>query len=309
MTIPIFLLGIFERSGTNYVWDLIHAHPDCGARRPIWEDKLLRPANMLVDYVDSVIDLWDQNWGVPPHERDRLLRSLGAGLEHFVTTDVTTPYVIMKTPSVDNLPLFFDLHPDSPLIVLVRDGRSVTESGVRSFGWSYPMTMKIWADAGRTVLDCDPAFKAAGRRYRLVRYEDVVADVRGQLPGLLEFCGLDPARYDFDAAEKTPVRGSSTVRTEEGGPVAWDKVERPPDFDPLRRFAGWEAALWHLYAELAGDVAVGLGYEVGDLPPLDAAARLRLVRYRAELAREIGLRKGRRYARQLQRAARRPRHR
>src|SRR3954452_1121795 len=168
---PIFLLGIIERSGTNYLWDLIRAHPDVGVRRPIWEDKLIRHSQYLLQYADAVVGTWDARWNVPPDEHAKLLQALGTGLAQFVTVGAETSHVIVKTPSVDNLPQFFDLLPDAALIVLVRDGRSVTESGVRSFGWNYPLTMKQWADAARTVLAADARFTAEGRRFRLVRYE------------------------------------------------------------------------------------------------------------------------------------------
>src|SRR4051794_23791905 len=172
---PIFLLGILERSGTNYLCDLIRAHPDVGVRRPIWEDKLLRQGQFLKKYVDTVAATWDAHWNVPPDEPDKLLRLLGSGIEKFITDGAETSHVIVKTPSVENLPMFFDLFPDAALIVLVRDGRSVTESGVRSFGWSYPVTMKQWADAARTILDAGPVLRASGGRYRLVHHRQGLA--------------------------------------------------------------------------------------------------------------------------------------
>lgn len=285
---PIFLLGILERSGTNYLYDLIRAHPDVGVRRPIWEDKLLRQAQFLKQYTETVAATWDAQWNVPADEPAKLLRSLGAGLTGFVTAGAETSHVIVKTPSVENLPLFFELFPDAPLIVLVRDGRSVTESGARSFGWSYPVTMKQWADAARTILTCDPAFRSSGRRYRLVRYEDVLANTRSELTQLFTMCGLNPDRYDFAAAADVPVRGSSTERPDAGGPVDWASIDRPADFDPTRRFTGWDAALRYLYADLAGEAHRHLGYALDPLPPLTPAVRAQVLRYRAELARKLG---------------------
>jgi hypothetical protein len=304
---PIFLLGILERSGTNYLYDLIRAHPDVGVRRPIWEDKLLREATILEQYADTVAASWDQQWNVPQEERDNLLRSLGAGLATFVTQGAETSHVIVKTPSVANLPLFFDLFPDAPLVVLVRDGRSVTESGVRSFGWSYPLTMKQWAEAARTILDCDSTFRSSGRRYRLVRYEHVLANPRAELTQLFVMCGLNPDRYDFDAAATMPVRGSSTARPTEDGPVDWNYLDRPSGFDPAERFAGWDAALRYLYAELAGEPHRYLGYPLDPLPPMTPAMRAQVLRYRAELATVEGRRAVQRVGVRAQRVARRRR--
>ena len=303
---PIFLLGILERSGTNFLWDLFRAHPDCGVRRPIWEDKLLRSAHLLEQYVDTVIATWDERWEVSADERAQLLRGLGDGLVSWVTAaaEPAHTHVIVKTPSVENLPLFDDLFSDDvQLLVLIRDGRSVVESGVRSFGWSYPVTMKNWADAARTVARSQQLLADRGRRFHLVRYEDLLADQRGQLTKIFTFCGLDPARFDFDAAEAMPVRGSSTARVDADAPVEWSKVDRPADFAPDRRHAGWDDALQHLYAEIAGEAAVALGYGLDPLPPLTPAVRGQLVRYRAELAAKMGQRQVRRLRGRALRAA------
>jgi hypothetical protein len=309
---PIFLLGILERSGTNFLWDLFRAHPDCGVRRPIWEDKLLRPAHMLEQYVDTVVATWDGSWQAPAEERGKLMRALGDGLVAWVTSAAqpSESHVIVKTPSVENLPLFDDLFGDDVrLLVLVRDGRNVVESGVRSFGWSYPVTMKNWADGARTVLQSQQLFADTDRRYLLVRYEDLLADQRGQLTRIFTFCGLDPTRFDFDSAEALPVRGSSTDRVEGGAPVDWATVARPADFAPERRHEGWDDALRHLYSEIAGEASVALGYELEPLPPLTPAVRGQLVRYRAELAARLGQRQVRRLRGQALRMAARARRR
>src|SRR3954454_19841483 len=186
--------------------------------------------------------------------------------------------------------MFFDVFPDAPLIVLTRDGRSVTESGVRSFGWSYPVTMKQWADAATTILSCDGGFRASGRRYRLVRYENVLNNPRAELTQIFATCGLNPDRYDYEATENAPVRGSSTARLAEDAPVQWDAVGRPADFDPARRYADWDPALRYLYAELAGEPHRHLGYALDPLPPATPAVRAQVLRYRAGLARKLGQR-------------------
>jgi protein-tyrosine sulfotransferase len=302
---PIFLLGILERSGTNYLYDLIRAHPDVGVRRPIWEDKLLRQAQFLKQYAETVAATWDPQWNVSDDEQAKLLQSLGAGITQFITEGADTSHVIVKTPSVENLSMFFELFPAAPLVVLVRDGRSVTESGVRSFGWSYPLTMKQWASAARTILDAEPALRRDSHRYRKVRYEDVLRDTKAQLMDVFEMCGLDPDRYDFDAAANARVRGSSTVRPDSSGPVDWAYLDRPADFDPEQRFAQWDDALRYLYAELAGEVHRYLGYPLDPLPPVTPAVRAQVLRYRAELAAKVGQRSVQRLGWRARRAVKR----
>jgi hypothetical protein len=285
---PIFVLGILERSGTNYLRALLLCHPDCTTRHPIAEDSLLRYAHLLVGYVDAVSRRWDPRWGAGEAERRQLLSALGAGLTGFLTGGSDGRRVVTKTPSVDNLEQFFDLFPDSPLIVTVRDGRNVVESGVRSFGWSYTWAMRTWAAAGRRIL----AFEADHRddpRFRVVRYEQLVADPVGTIRPVLAGCGLDPDRYDERLATTDMVFGSSDVLAGER-PLHWDPVPPPPGFDPLTRFRDWPARRHRQFAALAGDVQTALGY------PLDAspAGGLGRLAYRAAARADELSRAGRR---------------
>ena len=55
--------------------------------------------------------------------------------------------LVTKTPTVKNLGLFFQLFPTSKLLVLVRDGRSVVESAVRTFDRPYGHAAREWASS------------------------------------------------------------------------------------------------------------------------------------------------------------------
>jgi hypothetical protein len=167
--------------------------------------------------------------------------------------------------------------------------------------------MKQWAEGARTILECDPVFRSSGRRYRMVRYEQVLANTRAELTQLFVMCGLNPDRYDFEAAVNMPVRGSSTVRPAEDGPVDWNYLERPSEFDPAERFAGWDAALRSLYAELAGEAHRHLGYPLDRLPPMTPGVRAQVLRYRAELAALEGRRTAQRVGLRARRITRRRR--
>src|SRR5437764_10938037 len=107
MNDPVFVLGMLERSGTNYVRQLLLLHRDCVPRPPIAEDHLLANADLLRAYADAVSVRWSPEWGVTPEHRTELLRSLGEGLLGFVGGDVRRKRVVTKTPSVENLELFF----------------------------------------------------------------------------------------------------------------------------------------------------------------------------------------------------------
>ena len=125
-----------------------------------------------------------------------------------------------KTPSVRNLEQFFRFFPDSPLIVIVRDGRGVVESGMRTFGWDFERAAVKWTKAAGAITRF--ARENEGRPFRIVRYEELHADPVGQLQQLLPFLGLPAAGYDFAKAKALPVRGSSELRADGSDAVATD---------------------------------------------------------------------------------------
>jgi hypothetical protein len=260
---PILVVGISRRSGTNFLASLLQMHGDCAPpRAPLKEDQLLRDAPLLRDYARRASERWPLRWGDRDDARARLERHLGNGLSAFLADGVDAPRVVSKTPNPQHLDLYPAFLPDAYVVVLLRDGRSAVQSLVSGFRFSFRKAVDEWvagADAilhfQREVLPATP-----GLRVRFVRYEDVVADPDRQLRDLLEFCDLDPARFDFDAARNAPVIGSSFERTEGGG-LTWQPIERTDQFSPTARFEGWNRAKRERFEWLAGDRQRALGYE------------------------------------------------
>ncbi len=59
-TDPIFVLGIMQPSGTNFLKDVVQLHPDCGfPGHPLLEDYLAQSADLLVKYIKSVATDWN----------------------------------------------------------------------------------------------------------------------------------------------------------------------------------------------------------------------------------------------------------
>ena len=257
---PIFIAGTYPRSGTNHLLDLLCVHPDCAPPAPIWEDFLLANAGHLDAYVDAVTSHWNPGWGTGDAERRALLAALGGGIAEFLRGRARAPRVVTKTPSVAGLSHFAALFPEAYLIVLVRDGRAVVESGVRSFGWFRDGAIHGWAQAARRVLAFEASAQASALRYRRVHYEELVARPEACLRELLEFLGLDAARYDFARAASLPVRGSSTQGRESGDRVHWGAVPRTPDFAPTDRFQHWTRAQHARFDWIASDELRALGY-------------------------------------------------
>jgi hypothetical protein len=200
-----------------------------------------------------------------------LSASIGSGLLGFLTADEDRR-LVTKNPSVANVDGVFTLFPTAQVIVLVRDGRAVVESCVRTFGWDFDLAARRWSAAVDTALRFMDGRSPDDPSVQLVRYEDLVVDPGRQMTQLLSFLGLDTSGFDLSAAERLPVRGSSVFRGGESQ-VHWEPVERTRDFDPLHRWAHWPAELHRRFAWLAGQQQVALGYELDYAVPATASAR------------------------------------
>lgn len=283
-TEPIFIMGIMPRCGTHFLASLLGLHPACTASA-LAEDCLLSHASKLVNYSVWLEQEWTRIMGAGHAGDPALLRQcLGEGLATFLTrlkqrsvearaqqfqiptaVTATARRLVSKTPQVLNLNLFFDFFPRASLLILIRDGPAVVESNARSFGIDPEAAMRTWNQGARTILafDRDPASR--GRKYRIMRYEELHRDPSLQMRELLPFLELDMASYDFARAEQVPVIGSSTFKRD-GGKVRWVPVAKTADFNPLARADGWSRAQHERFNWLAGDSARALGYTLKTFP-------------------------------------------
>lgn len=274
---PIFILGIMPRSGTNYIWDLLRLHPDCApARTPIMEDFFLEHSDHLLTYTQAVRDWWDPIWGDFPDDLiDRFRESLGDGLISFLWVDGERR-LLTKSPSVRHVDRFFAFFPRARLLILVRDGRSVVQSAMATFGWDFDRAARNWATAADEIRSFEANSGHEQKdRYLLVRYEDLVDDVVGSLTHVLRFLELKETVYDFDAAARLPVRGSSV----EFGPgrqsVHWEPVDKRSEFDPKERWRSWSPAKHERFEWIAGEQLRYFGYQSLAEPVRTPRTRLR----------------------------------
>jgi len=263
---PIFIHGISPRSGTNFLCDLLLLHPDCArARAPVREDLFLDHSDHLLAFTNAVSGAWDPHWG--NFESDIcacLCASIGDGLVSFLWSD-RDRRLVTKSPSVLHIDRFFTFFPSARLLILVRDGRSVVQSSTDTFAWDFDRACRVWSDAAGEIRRFQQCESAHADRWRLVRYEDLLDDPEEQLRSLLDFLELDPRRYDFAAARRLPVRGSSVLGRRDGR-VHWDLVPRDESFAPKERWRSWTAAQLDRFDWLAGDQLRRCGY-VAPAPP------------------------------------------
>ena len=262
----IFVLGLMRRSGTNFLFHLLSRHPDVMVSS-LHEDFLLHDAHLLVEYVRRTTQQWIRDWS-STDTPDALAQALGSGLQRFLAgrrgadwrENGSEKRILAKTPSIQNIEHAFDIFPNAALLILVRDGRDVVESGVRSFGWTYERAMRLWCAAARTLVEFERGSGKRNGRHRVVRYEDMVREPEAELRRILNFLELDPGVYDFTAAREAPVLGSSTFHGQRTG-IHWNPVAKTEAFNPIGRWRTWDAYRRRRFALIAGALNSQLGYE------------------------------------------------
>lgn len=269
---PIMIVGIRPRCGTNYLCDLISLHPAVVRPSPIDEDYFIAHADKLELFAQSVGRHWSNlSNPVPDTAQQDVLRALGVGLLGWLSALAGSGRLLTKTPVPGRLDLFFDLFPAVKLLIIVRDGRSVVESHMKSwpgdsrFGDDlFTGLITAWVQSAEIIQRFRTTHPVTAYPYMLLRYEDLVRAPEDMVEHLLGFLSLEPVDYDFDAVAQLPVRGSSVFGRQEGTPLHWKPVPKTDGFDPLDRWSHWSADRHALFNQLAGDAMRNFGYTLQD---------------------------------------------
>lgn len=244
----VFLVGA-QRSGTNWLQRMLATHPDI-ATLPSETQLFTAGIDVLAervqhgvlsststatvfmdrdDFLDAARDFCDAAYG-------GVAERLHAG----------SPRILERSPNhVERLSLIGEVYPDAWVVHIVRDGRDVARSLV-SQRWGPTQVhdaAHLWARSVRAARAAAPAL----RRYREVRYEDLLADPAGGLASLLAFLDLDASSATVEAA------------LHEAG-VAYNVDANRPEIGDGKWRDEWSAGDLAVFDEVAGDVLRELGY-------------------------------------------------
>jgi len=264
-----FILGIKQRCGTNMLKRFLGLHPECNKLGPIWEDFVVHYSELLENYVDRLYKRYKLSWKVeerigPP---ELLLNYFGdAIIKYLKIQNECIPHktipvsLVTKTPSVKGMHNFFKMFPKARLLILIRDGRAVVESGVKSFNWNFEDATREWASAAKTIIDFQQKYSKHEYNYLIVKYEDLIADQDKELRKIFSFLNLDAEKYDFSQARSMKVFGSSEISKKDNGKIDWDGEKKTPNFNPLNRWDTWERAKHERFNWIAGKYLSLLDY-------------------------------------------------
>ncbi|MEZ4700852.1 MAG: sulfotransferase [Rhodothermales bacterium] len=271
---PIFIVGIMPRSGTNFLHRLLCQHPDCGAinTTPVREDYLLHHIEGLNRFVGRLRWQWG-HWGADEAFVHSLADRLGLGAAAFLKSLSPAKRIVTKTPSVANLRLYTRFFQHSPLLIIVRDGRSVVASGMSGFGWRFETATRAWASAARAIARFREGRDGGDFRFKVIQYERLSGETDATLLDVMAFLELDAERYDFEKAGQTPIYGSSFA-SKEGDGVTWKPKEKTADFEPSARWKSWSRFQHRRFNWLAGKEMKALGYELEPAGESNALWRL-----------------------------------
>jgi hypothetical protein len=249
--------------------------------------------------VERVSGHWNwKGWGIGEGVKKSLWENLGTGVVSFLLAQrqggsgdapgvVPLPrYVVSKTPSVENLE-FAPRFPRSRTLVIVRDGRSVVSSGMKGFKWTFDHATRRWTGAANTILRA----RDAGQDFLLIRYEDLLTDLSGQMARIFRYLALDGSSYDLAAAENLPLTGSSFVPGTEF--IHWGKIPRGDVGGLLNRYANWTTPMHVAFNRIAGEQMKQFGYDLVGADSPRTTVRGWLNRVRSGCARRLAERRPR----------------
>ncbi|MGN6472365.1 MAG: sulfotransferase [Mycobacteriales bacterium] len=269
---PLFLFGVAQRTGTHYLSALLELHPRCVPISVPPDEKVSRPEDHLLDraapllhYVQHTQQKWHPGWGLGEDADEVLLEELVDAIGRFVVrlgTRSLPPgdqptYVLTKTPATNNLRLLVRCKPDLPVLVIARDGRDVVESSHKAWGLSYERWTRVWSE-GVDQLAAAQEIDGKGS-IKVVRYEDLLTDLRRTLEPVFEHLGLSTDDYDWDAAMSLPVRGSSYLQAQRKD-ISWTPTLDTDGVIGQPRWQSWPRARLSRFGHLAGAQMAHLGY-------------------------------------------------
>lgn len=260
-TDPVFIIGVLNRSGTNFLSDTLLTVSDF--EMPILkEDYVLEHSSLLIQYGNESKHRWKKRLG--ENESKLIYYYLGQGLLNFLRygCNRNDSRLLVKTPRSYGINNFFDLFPNGKLLIMVRDGRDTVESATKSFTYaSHHYWIKQWKTGAQIALDFmkNTHKKEEGRGWLLIKYEDLFLEPEKTVPNILSFLDIPPKKFDWKHFQNLPLRGSSTVRGNKQN-LHWQPVEKPKNFNPIGKWQNWFWWQKFQFKKIAGKELIEFGY-------------------------------------------------
>ena len=255
----IIIQGVMPRSGTVYVGELLRLHPDLYAYpNQMWEIPLLQTTGDLIAAQRHFISVYAKN-------TDRIgkydfLPLFGASFIKYLSSFVPdNKRMLLKIPNVQYLNFFYKVYPCENIILLMRDGRDLVSSTIRSWpNKDFSEVCQQWKDCADIMLRFkrDHLNSKTGCMY--TRYEDILKKPDVFVKDAGTILNLDLNRYPFNEIENISVRGSYTLKKDKN--VTWDAMVKPKNFKTTRHWDNWSKSKKDIFKKIAGETLIEAGY-------------------------------------------------
>ncbi|GAB4237947.1 MAG: hypothetical protein Tsb0034_13320 [Ekhidna sp.] len=195
----------------------------------------------------------------------RLMGFIGNGILSYFSEDLkSNQRLLLKTPDTGNIEDYFHLFPQTKVLILIRDGRDTVESFAKSWGGlaTFKRMTRRWKDRIIQLESFQQRLNASGMKdkYLIVKYESLNENQEGEVMKALNFIGLEPDKYPWEALKKLPVLGSSDFRGE-SKEVNWKPLQKNDQFNPTGKWIEWSKGKKRTFKKIAGSELIRLGYE------------------------------------------------
>ena len=233
---PLFIMGT-QRSGTTLLTRILSAHPDIFIQNELDLPKV---------FADST-----SNSSVIKGIRDQVFIETGKKLEDLVNDQ--TVWGLKDPQLTEYIDVLRKFLPESKFIVIVRDGRGVTNSYMEN-KWGLGTNAYYGAIRWkREVMEQLTFMKEMPENFLFIRYEDIVVDLESSIRKVCEFLGqpfaTEMLEYDKQASYYNAQR--ENVNT-----------FKKPD---IKLSEKWKSKLStfeiDVVEHVAGDLLVEMGYE------------------------------------------------
>jgi len=238
----IIIHGVMPRSGTNYIAALLRLHPDLYAfPNDIYEIPLLKCSGDILNAQKRFFQSYPKNM-----ERigsNDFLPLFGSSFIAYLHSFVPNGQrMLIKVPNVQYLSHFFSLFPHENLLVVMRDGRDLVSSTIKT--WPQKKFSDVcdeWNCSTKMILGFNDYHSDKSDAYLMAKYEDVVRDPVVFVKNACKRFGLDHNMYPYEDIEKIP-------------------LVKPKSFNSIGRWHEWPVEKKQTFKKIAGQMLIDSDY-------------------------------------------------
>lgn len=252
----VMIHGVSPRCGSVYTGELLSLHSDLFPYpKEMWEIPFLELSGDILNINRKFLKSYN-NYG-KIGESDFIPLFSSSILSFFHQFAPAEKRLMIKRPKVDYLPHFFKMFPHENLLLLIRDGRDVVSSTVRSWPQAnFTNSCKRWNLGAKMIIDFQKNNRNEGVFF--TKYEEILLNPIEFVENACRCFNLKLDKYPFDKIKNIPIKGSSSIK--KNGRVTWEATGKGKNFNPIGRWKEWSFKEKEIFKSIAGQSLLETGY-------------------------------------------------